>query len=82
LVRARSSSAFSIAERALRSCALSSPALAGGFLSLAQVGLGGLCLAARLDPGRLRDLESAHRDGAGILGVERLVPRASFSALT
>jgi hypothetical protein len=83
LVRARSSSAF--LDRRARAAQLRVvvAALAGGFLRLAQVGLGGLFLAARLDPVGLRDLQSAHRDGAGVLGVESVSCRvASLSALT
>ena len=41
----------------------------------AIIGLGGLLPAERLDPGGLRNLQPAYRDGAAILGVQRFLTR-------
>ena len=83
VVRARSSSAFSTAARALRNCALSSPLSPADFLRLAQVGLGALAPWLRASIARgLRDFQAAHRDRAGVFRVAA-VPgaSASFSAI-
>ena len=69
-VRARSSSAFSTAASGALQLRVVVAGFAGRFLRLAQIGLGAAHLAARLLARRLRDLEAAHRDRAGILLVQ------------